>query len=102
VTAYVTGPEAARYQFTSALPVQVLKGLAPVLTPHFEWSQGKDVRPRSVVERGKEPALTPTKNPKTITSTQVKPKTAPGQSQNSRTLPLMAGSLKKDPATSGR
>jgi membrane peptidoglycan carboxypeptidase len=33
VTAYVTGPEAARYHFTSALPVQVLKGLAPVLTP---------------------------------------------------------------------
>jgi membrane peptidoglycan carboxypeptidase len=33
VTAYVTGPEAARYHFTSALPVQVLKSLAPTLTP---------------------------------------------------------------------
>jgi membrane peptidoglycan carboxypeptidase len=31
VTAYVKGPEAARYRFTSALPTQVLKSLAPVL-----------------------------------------------------------------------
>jgi len=36
VTAYVTGPEAARYRFTSALPVQVLKGLAPILMPLLE------------------------------------------------------------------
>jgi len=36
VTAYVTGPEAARYHFTSALPVQVLKGLAPILMPFIE------------------------------------------------------------------
>lgn len=36
VTAYVTGPEAARYHFTSALPVQVLKVLAPVLTPYLD------------------------------------------------------------------
>ena len=33
VTAYVTGPEAGHYHFTSALPVQVLKGLAPTFTP---------------------------------------------------------------------
>jgi len=47
VTAYVTGPEAARYQFTSALPVQVLKSLAPMLTPRFEWTQGEDGKNRS-------------------------------------------------------
>ena len=47
VTAYVTGPEAARYQFTSALPVQVLKSLAPILTPRFEWTQGEDGQNRS-------------------------------------------------------
>jgi membrane peptidoglycan carboxypeptidase len=46
VTAYVTGPEAARYHFTSALPVQVLKSLAPVLTSHFEWTQGEDGKNR--------------------------------------------------------
>ena len=47
VTAYVTGPEAARYQFTSALPVQVLKSLAPILTPRFGWTQGEDSKNRS-------------------------------------------------------
>ena len=47
VTAYVTGPEAARYQFTSALPVQVLKSLAPILTPRFEWTQGEDGKSRN-------------------------------------------------------
>ncbi len=33
MTAYVPGPEAANYGFTSALPVQVLKILAPKLVP---------------------------------------------------------------------
>ncbi len=42
VTAYVNGPEAARYHFTSALPVQVLKGLAPTLTPLLERAQEDD------------------------------------------------------------
>jgi membrane peptidoglycan carboxypeptidase len=41
VTAYVTGPEAGRYEFTSALPVQVLKSLAPILAPRFEWTPGE-------------------------------------------------------------
>lgn len=35
VVAYVAGPKAADYQFTSALPVQVLKVLAPVLKQHL-------------------------------------------------------------------
>src|SRR5207302_4273103 len=42
VTAYVTGPEAARYHFTSALPVQVLKGLAPTLSPLLKEGQDYD------------------------------------------------------------
>jgi hypothetical protein len=33
LTAYVTGPAAGRFRFTSALPVQVLKSLAPTLSP---------------------------------------------------------------------
>ena len=33
MTAYVTGPTAARYRFTSALPVQILKSLEPTLRP---------------------------------------------------------------------
>lgn len=35
VTAYVPGPEAAQYHFTSALTVQLLKALAPALEPLF-------------------------------------------------------------------
>jgi membrane peptidoglycan carboxypeptidase len=33
ITAHVAGPEAARYKFTSALPAQLLKVLAPTLQP---------------------------------------------------------------------
>jgi hypothetical protein len=36
ITAHVRGPEAARYRFTSALPAQLLKGLAPTLQPLIE------------------------------------------------------------------
>lgn len=36
ITAYVHGPEAARYRFTSALPVQLLRTLAPALRPLLE------------------------------------------------------------------
>jgi membrane peptidoglycan carboxypeptidase len=35
ITAHVAGPESADYGFTSSLPVQVLKDLAPVLEPVF-------------------------------------------------------------------
>jgi membrane peptidoglycan carboxypeptidase len=35
ITAHVAGPESAEYSFTSSLPVQVLKDLAPVLEPVF-------------------------------------------------------------------
>ncbi|MFT3760603.1 transglycosylase domain-containing protein [Thauera sp.] len=36
LTAYVTGPGAAAYRFTSALPVQILKSMAPELLPYLE------------------------------------------------------------------
>jgi membrane peptidoglycan carboxypeptidase len=36
ITAYVHGPQAANYDFTSALPVQLLKVLAPSLMPLME------------------------------------------------------------------
>lgn len=42
LTAYVTGPEAARYEFTSALPVQVLKSLNPIIEP---FVNGQDQLP---------------------------------------------------------
>lgn len=54
VVAYVAGPEAARYKFTSALTTQVLKVLAPTLMHHLDlggpgaaWAAAKCPRPRS-------------------------------------------------------
>jgi membrane peptidoglycan carboxypeptidase len=66
VTAYVTGPEAARYHFTSALPVQVLKGLAPLLTPCLERAQGEESTDRSGQGRGasRAPGLSPAVEPR--------------------------------------
>ncbi len=43
VTAHVRGPEAARYRFTSALPAQLLKSLAPTLQPLIERSMTQTV-----------------------------------------------------------
>jgi len=37
LTAYVAGPQAADYKFTSALPVQVLKELSPVLKRRLQF-----------------------------------------------------------------
>lgn len=36
LTAYVAGDEASGFRFTSALPVQVMKGMAPLLQPYLE------------------------------------------------------------------
>lgn len=36
LTAFVSGRAAEAFSFTSALPVQVLKGMAPILAPHLE------------------------------------------------------------------
>ncbi len=42
ITAYVPGPEAAGYGFTSSLPVQILKILAPILKPMIEKAEGSE------------------------------------------------------------
>jgi len=42
IVAFVPGPEAARYDFTSGLPVQLLKHLLPVLRPVLETSEPVD------------------------------------------------------------
>jgi membrane peptidoglycan carboxypeptidase len=36
LTAFVPGKAAEGFRFTSALPVQVLKGMAPILTPYLQ------------------------------------------------------------------
>lgn len=35
LTAYVAGSDSEKFTFTSALPVQVLKGMAPILSPYL-------------------------------------------------------------------
>ena len=36
LTAYVDGSESSQFKFTSALPVQVLKGMAPLLRDYLD------------------------------------------------------------------
>jgi hypothetical protein len=50
LTAYVKGPEAADYRFTSALPTQVLKHIAPLLQASLDRPVGRTTgcRPESV------------------------------------------------------
>lgn len=40
LTAFVPGREAADFSFTSALPLQVLRGMAPILAPYLEPGDG--------------------------------------------------------------
>lgn len=62
LTAYVHGSEAAKYRFTSGLPVQVLKSLAPVLTPLLE--QAKVEEPPAEEEENVTPGeMTPAEPP---------------------------------------
>ncbi|MFN3987667.1 MAG: transglycosylase domain-containing protein [Rhodocyclaceae bacterium] len=42
LTAYVTGRDAASFRFTSALPVQILKAMAPTLVPYLERHQDNE------------------------------------------------------------
>lgn len=41
LTAYVVGPDAARYRFTSGLPVQILTSMGPGLIPYLDAAQGR-------------------------------------------------------------
>ena len=45
LTAYVVGPDAARYRFTSGLPVQILTSMAPTLMPYLDSAQGQACPP---------------------------------------------------------
>ena len=46
ITAYVPGQTAQNYNFTSALPVQILKNLAPELNPYLDPLNAKGLRRR--------------------------------------------------------
>jgi len=45
LTAFVPGREAADFRFTSSLPVQALRGMAPILEPYLEMDREVDSRP---------------------------------------------------------
>ena len=54
ITAYVSGPPAARYRFTSALAVQLLKSMAPQLQPLIDKAPAPPIattRPDSVPQK---------------------------------------------------
>lgn len=55
ITAFVSGPEAARYRFTSALPVQVLKSVAPILEPVI--ARGESVAVRGLLATKDSPSV---------------------------------------------
>ena len=45
LTAFVPGRSAENFKFTSALPTQVLKGMAPILTPYLQPGSDSQCRP---------------------------------------------------------
>lgn len=52
LTAFVPGRTAEAFKFTSALPVQVLKGMAPILTPYLQPGTHTQCLPVEVARRG--------------------------------------------------
>ncbi len=56
LTAYVIGPEAASYRFTSGLPVQILKSMGPLLIPHLEPARAHACLPPPLSEAAPQPA----------------------------------------------
>jgi membrane peptidoglycan carboxypeptidase len=51
LTAFVDGRSAENFKFTSALPVQVLKGMAPILTPYLQPGSNTQCLPVAVARR---------------------------------------------------
>ncbi|WP_077047818.1 transglycosylase domain-containing protein [Pseudomonas sp. KK4] len=51
LTAFVDGRSAENFKFTSALPVQVLKGMAPILTPFLQPGSNTECLPVEVARR---------------------------------------------------
>jgi hypothetical protein len=51
LTAFVPGRSAENFTFTSALPVQVLKGMAPILTSYLQPGSNTACLPVEVVRR---------------------------------------------------
>ena len=48
LTAFVPGRSAENFKFTSALPTQVLKGMAPILTPYLQPGSDSQCQPTQI------------------------------------------------------
>lgn len=63
LTAYVTGPEASSFSFTSGLPVQILRSMAPVLNPYLGDHPQRACPPVAVITPREVPARAPADAP---------------------------------------
>lgn len=62
LTAYVAGSDAASYRFTSSLPVQVLKFLAPAIEPLFAREKSHEEGTPKIITTAPQKSLSPTKS----------------------------------------
>jgi membrane peptidoglycan carboxypeptidase len=83
MTAYVHGPESANYDFTSALPVQLLVTLAPTLMPMIEPpQQGSDASGWLVSAPAPQPSAAPAASKPAPVTTKPEPaKASPAQAE---------------------
>ncbi|WP_060512728.1 transglycosylase domain-containing protein [Pseudomonas sp. NBRC 111124] len=58
LTAFVPGRSAEAFKFTSALPVQVLKGMAPILMPYLQPGNPNECKPPQVAMHGNDSSKT--------------------------------------------
>jgi membrane peptidoglycan carboxypeptidase len=58
LTAFVPGRSAEAFKFTSALPVQVLKGMAPILMPYLQPGNPNECKPPQIAMHGNDSSKT--------------------------------------------
>uniref|UniRef100_UPI0025FEBBD9 hypothetical protein n=1 Tax=uncultured Thiodictyon sp. TaxID=1846217 RepID=UPI0025FEBBD9 len=98
MTAYVTGPTAVRYRFTSALPVQILKSLEPTLRPLVARAYAPAAQPKPPAEVTALAANTEPVAPTAAASTQgVKPVSRPPRKSVKLAKPKRAKDVKRAP-----
>jgi len=75
LTAFVTGAEADQYSFTSALPVQILKVLAPQIQPFFDPQHPQHCAPSApaILAQTRSPPNPPELPPAAVASRSLRP-----------------------------
>lgn len=95
MTAYVHGPESAHYDFTSALPVQLLVTLAPSLMPMIEKQDTVTV-PGLHVTPAKPPAPTPTQLTDDVATVKPAPDSAQAEEIEAPAKPAKAAAAQAE------